>query len=302
MNIAKVLHGVSYSKVGRLVYEYGPTAMVVTGTGLLAGAGIHAVVKTPAYVERVEEMRYECARDEAKRKVAIETLKTYAPDVAAGACGALMIFGGHGLVHGRYVKAAAAWAAETAAYEEYRNRVIDRYGEEADRDIRYGTEEETYTVTETSKKGKEKEVEKSRKVEYGEKAVMVSPFNRIFSKSTNPNWTGDKLVDRNFVLMHQNYAQFKLENSRDGMLFLNDVYKDLGFPLTFEGQYMGWSYKKNPHSKVDFGLFIPDETGTRAVYANQPEDCFVLDFNIDGQIIDELPKEMRLPFRVNPID
>ena len=301
MNIGNMLHKLSYTKVGRLVYDNGPTAMVVAGTGILAGAGIHAVVKTPAYVDRVEEIRAAHHYDE-KRNVAVETLKTYAPDVAAGVCGAAMIFGGHGIVHGRYVKAAAAWAAETAAYEEYRSRVIDRYGEEADRDIRYGTEEETYTVTEVSKKGKEKEVEKTRKVEYGDKAVTVSPFNRIFSKATNPNWTGDKLVDRNFVLMHQNYAQFKLENSRDGMLFLNDVYKDLGFPLSFEGQYMGWSYKKNPHSKVDFGLFVPDETGTRAVYANQPDDCFVLDFNIDGQIIDELPKEMRLPFRTSPID
>lgn len=300
MNISNMLHKLSYTKVGRLVYDNGPTAMVVAGTGILAGAGIHAVVKTPAYVERVEEMRYQCAHDEAKRKVAIETLKTYAPDVAAGVCGAAMIFGGHGIVHGRYVKAAAAWAAETAAYEEYRSRVIDRYGEEADRDIRYGTEEETYTVTETSKKGKEKEVEKTRKIYHADEAILVSPFSRIFSKSTNPNWTGDKLVDRNFLLMKQNYLQFKLEKNR--RLFWNEALIEMDYEPTFEGQYMGWSLDKNPNSTVDLGLFKPDPENRRMVWREEGDECYVLDFNIDGQIIDELPKEMRLPFRTSPID
>lgn len=275
-------NGLSYTKVGKLVYDYGPKAMVFSGVGMMAFAGVHAVIKTPGYVERIEEVRGD------KRAMAIETVKTYGPDVAIGAGGAACVLGGNHIIDGRRAAATAFAANVVNSFEEYRDRVRETYGEEADMDIMYGTVDETYTETETTKKGKEKEVEKTRKVMDGDKMLRISPYARIFDEGNPEFCPHDPVHNKNFLLGVQNYLGQKLK--ANGRVFLNEVYVALGFEPTYEGRNVGWSLEKNPNSVVDLGLFDFNYEARRMFWRGA-EDAILLDFNIDGWIADELPRE-----------
>ena len=71
---------------------------------------------------------------------------------------------------------------------------------------------------------------------------------------------------------------------------MNDVYDALDIPRSQAGQVVGWTY--NPESPngdnyVDFGLTNLYYSGTRD-FVNGIEPRILLDFNVDGVIIDVL--------------
>ena len=73
-----------------------------------------------------------------------------------------------------------------------------------------------------------------------------------------------------------------------GYLFLNEVYEFLGIPLIREGQYLGWFYDPNDptlHNKVDFGIYDCHDI-LKCNFVNGFENTVLLDFNIDGNIVD----------------
>lgn len=70
-----------------------------------------------------------------------------------------------------------------------------------------------------------------------------------------------------------------------GYVFLNDVYDMLGIDRTKEGQIVGWVYNKNNEvgdNFVDFGIL---ETN-REIEDGSYEPAILLDFNVDGNILD----------------
>ena len=73
-----------------------------------------------------------------------------------------------------------------------------------------------------------------------------------------------------------------------GYLFLNDVYDMLGIPRTKAGQIVGWIYdEKNPigDNFVDFGIYDGNKETVRN-FVNGYERTILLDFNVDGNILD----------------
>jgi hypothetical protein len=86
----------------------------------------------------------------------------------------------------------------------------------------------------------------------------------------------------------QNWLNERL-NAR-GYVFLNDVYKCLGFPATPAGQVTGWLRRDHEDSKdgyIDFGLMEIEEQGKRDFVNGFERSCW-LDFNVDGVIFDKL--------------
>lgn len=117
-----------------------------------------------------------------------------------------------------------------------------------------------------------------------EKEVSVSQYARFFDDGS-PAWTRDPECNLLFLKMQQDYATNLLRTK--GYLFLNDVYDMLGIPRSKAGQIVGWVYdKENPigDNKVDFGLF--DEYNSK--FVNGYKNSILLDFNVDGSIIDRL--------------
>jgi hypothetical protein len=84
----------------------------------------------------------------------------------------------------------------------------------------------------------------------------------------------------------QDFANEKLK--AQGYLFLNDVYEMLGIKKCREGQVVGWIYnEKNPvgDNFVDFGIYNYDDPRARD-FVNGYERVILLDFNVDGNILD----------------
>ena len=92
-----------------------------------------------------------------------------------------MLCKSHSILNKRNAGLAAAYAALSKSYEEYRRRVRERFGEEVENDIYLGRETYTITQKETSDNGvtTEKEVTK-------EKLDPLSPFSFLISVEDNP--------------------------------------------------------------------------------------------------------------------
>jgi hypothetical protein len=78
---------------------------------------------------------------------------------------------------------------------------------------------------------------------------------------------------------------------RDGFLFLNDVYRKLGLPLSIDGQIVGWNYygQGGDHA-VSFGVFDDDprQLPCNKAFVEGKTAVALLDFNVDGPIINDL--------------
>lgn len=89
-----------------------------------------------------------------------------------------------------------------------------------------------------------------------------------------------------FLKNQQNYCNDLLKTK--GHLFLNEVYDILGMLETEAGKVVGWVYdEKNPigDNFVDFGIFdMNDERNFD--FINGYENTAILDFNVDGNILD----------------
>ena len=122
--------------------------------------------------------------------------------------------------------------------------------------------------------------DKPRKVKVREH----SPYAVIFDENSKA-WTKNPECNKMFLLRQQEYANEKLR--AQGYLFLNEVYDTLGLPRTRAGQLVGWTYDvHNPvgDNYVDFGIF---EYCNRK-FVNGFEKSVLLDFNVDGNILDHL--------------
>ena len=115
--------------------------------------------------------------------------------------------------------------------------------------------------------------------------VSYSQYARFFNEAC-PGWEKDPECNLMYLLQQQHYANAKLK--ANGFLFLNDVYGMLGFPKTKAGQIVGWIYKENNtdgDNYVDFGIY---RTDANSKFVNLYENSILLDFNVDGPIIDKI--------------
>lgn len=113
----------------------------------------------------------------------------------------------------------------------------------------------------------------------------ISPYARWYDRECDGYRTNDRETNLFFLRMQQNYANEKLRNR--GYLFLNEVYDMIGIPRTKAGQVVGWVYdERNPvgDNFVDFGIY----EDRNAAFINGYADRVLLDFNVDGNILDAL--------------
>lgn len=244
------------------------------------------------YLENGEEAvipytEEDCNNDSKLVKVqtGIEIVKLYAPAVALGVVSVTSIFAGHNILRKRNVALAAAYTVVDKSFKEYRGRVIERFGKELDRELKYNIRAKEIEETVVDEKGKEKTVKKT--IEYvDEHSVRLeSEYARFFDDGCT-GWTKDAEQNLYFLRCQEHYANEVL--TKKGYLFLNDVYDMLGIPRTKAGQIVGWIYdEKNPigDNRVDFGLYELHNEKVRD-FVNGYERVVLLDFNVDGPIID----------------
>ena len=216
-------------------------------------------------------------------KSAIKVAKLYAPSVILGALSITAILSSNNILRKRNVALAAAYTAVDKSFKEYRGRVVERFGKELDHELRYNIKAKEFEETVVDEKtGKEKKVKKT--VEVSE-LDQYSDYAKFFDEGC-AGWSKDPEKNLFFLRRQQDYANevFKAK----GHLFLNDVYDMLGIPRTKAGQIVGWIYdEKNPigDNFIDFGIYDTHKEANRS-FVNGYERTILLDFNVDGNILD----------------
>lgn len=217
---------------------------------------------------------------------AVDFVKLYIPSILMGTAAAASIVTGHGIMKRRYAGAVAAYSAVATAFSAYRERVVQKDGK--DKDLEYlGIKREEVAYTYTDENGNEAVGHEVVYTPDTNVDVVGSPYAKIFD-ATNWNFNKDPELNKTFLIATQKFANERL--TAQGHLFLNDVYEDLGFEPTKAGQVVGWIYDPNfkpqfeGDCQVSFGLMRLQN----ARFVNGYEYACLLDFNVDGPILDKV--------------
>ena len=218
----------------------------------------------------------------------IKLVKLYAPAVVLGALSITSIVAGHRILKKRNLALAAAYAVVDKGFKDYRKRVVERFGEELDKELRYNLKAKEIEEVVKDKDGNEKVEKKVVNIVDSENPLNgVSEYAKFFDE-VSTNWSKDPEYNLMFLRRQQDWANEKLKAT--GYLFLNEVYDMLGIPRTQAGQVVGWIYdKKNPNGDnyVDFGIYDVHSEAKRG-FVNGVERSILLDFNVDGVIYDKI--------------
>lgn len=308
MNMNNIVNSATkaFHRVGFKIKKHSPEILLVTGiTGVVTSAvmACKATTKVDAIVEESKNTidlihegmetgnirGVEYTEEDGKKDLSIVYVRTgvkfaklYGPSVLLGLTSIGCILASNNIIHKRNVALSAAYTAIDKSFKGYRSRVIERFGESMDRELRYNikTQEVKETVVD-EETGKKKTVKSTVSVV---DPNTHSDYAKFFDEYC-AGWTKDAEYNLMFLRQQQNYAN-ELLKSR-GHLFLNEVYDMLGIDRTRAGNIVGWVYdEEHPigDNFVDFGIYVLDNEKSRD-FVNGRERSILLDFNVDGDIL-----------------
>ena len=275
-------------RAGLVLSKHAPTILTAAGTAGFIGTTVLASKATLKVEETISEEAallvkvheaHEAGKLEDKdalhdkvilyTRITTKLAKLYAPALILGAASIVSLATGHGIMLKRNASLAAAYAAVDQAFKTYKKKVESKFGKDTVIDALVSTAEEDLTKNELT-------------MEAIAAVDGVSPYGVIFDE-TNNNWSADEDLSMLHLKCQQQYANDILQTR--GHIFLNEVYKMLGFPHTPAGAVTGW-VKGNGDDFVDFNIFEgtfegEDEKGRTVTK-------WALDFNVDGVMYDKI--------------
>lgn len=316
MNKKEVINAVSgkLSRTGLKIKKHSPEILVVFGVvGTVASAvmACKATLKATEVLEETKEQLgniHTCvetkseevySQEDARKdttlvyiQTGVKLAKIYAPAVVLGAVSITGILTSNHILRKRNVALGAAYAAIDRGFKDYRKRVIERFGEEVDRELKYNLRKEKIEEIEVDPEtGKEKKVKKTVDVVNGED-LGYSPYAKFFDASCKP-YSKNPEANLYFLRAEQAFANERLRTR--GYVTLNEVYERLDIQPTEAGQIVGWVYnedKPNGDNYIDFGIYDNFRVENRR-FVNGVEPVILLDFNVDGNILDLIPSHYR---------
>ena len=245
---------------------------------------IHSVAADPNMAEKYTAEGNKKDLTIVYTQTAVKMIKLYGPSVGLGVVSLGCMIGSNRILSKRNVALAAAYTAIDKSFKEYRGRVIERFGKQLDKELRYNIKAKE--IEEVSKDENGHEVVKKEVVDViDDDPNTYSPYSIVFDDG-NEGWDPDPERTKFFLIQQQNWANERLKAK--GHLFLNEVYDMLGARRTKAGAQVGWVYdEKNVvgDNYVDFGIFDTRRSKARD-FVNGYEKVIVLDFNVDGYILD----------------
>lgn len=214
----------------------------------------------------------------------LKIAKLYAPAVILGGLSITGFITSNGILKKRNLALAAAYTAVDKGFKEYRGRVVERFGEDLDKELRYNLKAKEVEIVDVKEDGTEEKTKETVLVSDG---ALANPYARFFDETCYA-WEKDAELNLMFLNQQQNWANDKLRSK--GHLFLNEVYEALGMQKSKAGQIVGWVYdEKHPvgSNYVDFGIYNINRENSR-LFVNGYERSILLDFNVDGNILEYL--------------
>lgn len=183
----------------------------VGGAGVI-GTAIMAVKATPKALERIENAERFKGEKLTKMEVVKVAGPVYIPAAVTGTATLACIFGANVLNQKKQAAFMSAYALLDNSYKEYRNKVTELYGEDADENVKTELAKDKYDNTTVDK----------------DKRLFYDEYSERYFESTI-----EKVLQ----------AEYKLNRmlSIDYGVYLNEFYDLLGIDPVDYGNYMGWS-------------------------------------------------------------
>lgn len=299
----------SLHKVGFKFKKHSPEILVVAGVVGIVTSTVMACKATTKVNDIVDEAKEtidkihnsvdkglhtsdgeEYTQEVANKDLAITYVQTglkfaklYGPAVALGIVSIGCMVGSNQILRKRNVALAAAFTAVDTSFKEYRGRLIDRFGKDLDRELRFGIKAKEVEERVVDENGNETTVTKT--VEVVDPNTVHDIYSIVWCEGNN-GWTKSAELNKFFLIQTQNQANDKLR--LNGILTLNEVYEMLGAPRTKYGQLAGWVYTEDETAGdnfVDFGIFDVHKPNA-CDFINGAEKAVILDFNCIGNLLD----------------
>jgi len=302
-------------KIGAKVAAKSPEILVVVGAVSLVGAvgtAIWGTTKAEEVVEAHEERiaTIKKAHDLAEAgevtfteqdelgnyircygKTIVGFLKVYLPTIALTGVSLVSFLCGHGILKKRYVGASAALSLVSASFSDYRERITEKFGAEADKFGLYGGELNEVTIVKDDESGKKKKV---KELVWSPSASPIdsraSGYAVLFDERSRC-WSKDQAFNLQWLNGQASMLSSKLHS--DGYLFLIDVYRALDVadyvsPEQLRAAHVvGWIDGEGDDT-VDLGIYTDWNRGALDMYPEHQADPLLLDFNVDGVIWDRI--------------
>ena len=299
--IMKSVNGVASKTVMKLK-KHSPEILVVAGIAGTVVSAVLACKATTKVAEILDETKgtldtihegmetgaingQEYTTEDGKKDTVVvyaqtgmKLAKLYGPAIILGTLSITSILASNNILRKRNVALGAAYAAIDKSFKEYRGRVIERFGEQVDTELKYGIKAKKFEEIEVDPEtGKEKKVKKT---------VMVADPNlqsdyAVYFDSKSRNYETNPDYNRMFLKAQQAFANDKLQTR--GHLFLNEVLDDLDLPRTPAGQIVGWT-KDGPDGYVNFRIVEVE----RETEDGRHEPALLLDLNVEGNIWEKM--------------
>ena len=214
-------------------------------------------------------------------KAVIKIANHYKLPIALTIASVLSAFEAYNIMSKRYTGLVEAYTATLGAYEAYRQKIKDKFGEADEKVI---LSEVLDDAEKQAKVNKAYEEETGKEPHPTAKKQEMSIYARWFDEAS-VYWRKSPGYNSMFVRSQERYWNQRLRI--DGHVFLNQVYESLGLPHTTAGAVVGWIFDPSAgdEPQIDFGLLNGDIEAYRD-FLNGRERSVLLDFNVDGLIYD----------------
>lgn len=189
-----------------------PTILTcVSAVGLLATT-VMAVKATPKAIKLLDDASCEKGEKLSKTEVVITAAPVYIPTAVMGVSTIVCMFGANALNRKQQASLISAYTMLNTSYKEYKNKVKELYGYEANKEVVSEIAKDHYTNDECS----------------GEKQLFYDEYSKRYFESTRERVLfAEYHFNRNYAL--RGYAP------------LNEFYEFLGVEKIDGGDAVGWS-------------------------------------------------------------
>lgn len=221
----------------------------IGGIGVVATAVLTAKA-TPKAITRIALAKEEKGEELTKFEKVQVAAPSYVPAVLMGVSTIACIFGANVLNKRNQAALMSAYALLDNSYKDYKKKVVDLYGEEADVEVRTGI----------------------AKDKYEEGSMQVHPGNQLFYDEFSGRYfesTMEKLISAQYSINRQ--------ISLTGGAYLNEFYAELDIPPTDYGEHLGWS----SGLLCDYQWSDWLEFGHEKTYIDDDLECIMVTFSME---------------------
>lgn len=205
-----------YSRSRQLLKENSPTILTYIGAIGVISTAVLSAKATPKAIKLAEKSKEEKKTELTKVELVVSVLPAYIPTIAMASGTIFCIFGANVLNKKKQASIMSAYAMLNNYHKNYRNVLIEKYGEEVDEDVQAELARQRCDYHQIGIETPD------------QKMKFFDQFSgKYFTRYEREIMDAEYHLNRNFIMR--------------GYSNLNEFYTFLGLPETEQGEKIGWS-------------------------------------------------------------